>query len=59
MSRTKLHSLGVEWAHRHRLFRAVEPTTSGNVIHDRACAREWWNLTGKWPSWAAAKGYSA
>ena len=51
MSKTAdLKRLGREWAWlaiRHQ----CQPTTTGNVEHDQACAQEYLRKTGNPPSW--------
>ena len=42
--------MGRDWAY-HCIKWDAEPTTTGNVAHDRACAETYLKLTGRVPSW--------
>jgi hypothetical protein len=47
----ELRKMGREWAFHCRKWGGAEPTTTGNLEHDRACAETWLALTGQPPSW--------
>lgn len=45
--------MGREWAHHHlrQPGSPVEPCKYGNLVHDKACADEWFRVTGKRLPW--------
>lgn len=51
-SDAELANLGREWAHHHlRHPGKPEPCKVGNLVHDKACADEWFRITNKRLPW--------
>jgi hypothetical protein len=48
----KRRELGRQWAEKSFLTPGrPEPLKYGDVLHDKACAERWCELTGRYPSW--------
>lgn len=58
MAKANLELMGREWA-RLAIRHSTEPTTTGNIEHDRSCAQEFLRQTGKPPQWYTKERFGA